>query len=388
MTKVLHVLGSSPFGGGTRMVLAICRHLRAQGMQVSLITSDPRTTRLFTAAGIVCYPIGDMHREITPLRDLRAVCQLTSFCQQQKFDIVHTHTSKGGFVGRLAARKARVPHVLHTVHGFAFHEASPKYIVIFYAMLEKLAAHWAEKLIFVNEFHRQWALDLGLAPPHKTITITNGIPDNHATVHNAGGSQLRIRFGIPSNVYVIGTIGRLARQKGLEYVIRAMPAILSRYGDIYLLLIGDGELLEEYIGLVQRLGVESRVIFGGFHEDVHAFYDAVDLVVLPSLWEGLSISLLEAMRAGKAIVTTDIGPNRNVVTHAHSAWMVPIRNSDALVDAILTLHDNPDLADRLGRTALRVFQEHYTEGAMLQKVYRLYTELLDKPHVEITPTGD
>ncbi len=358
------------------MVLAACRYLRTQGMCVSLITSDPVTTRAFQAAGIHCHSIASMRRKIHPFYDITAVAELASYCRIQKIDLVHTHTTKGGFIGRLASRLAGVDHTVHTVHGFAFHEFSPPTTIKFYAGLEWLAAHWAEKIIFVNEFHRQWALRLRFAPAEKMVVIPNGIPIKDETISARAVAELRASLGISADAFVVGAIGRLAHQKGLEFLLQAMPLVLSRYTNAYLLLVGDGESCDEYEQIAQTLGIKEHVRFTGFQEDVEQFYDISDVVALPSLREGLSVALLEAMRSGKPIVTTDIGPNRGVITHEDNALLVPPMDSEQVAEAIIRLLKDHTLAYRLGSNARQSFLEKFTEDRMTGALHDLYLEIL------------
>jgi glycosyltransferase involved in cell wall biosynthesis len=277
-------------------------------------------------------------------------------------------------IGRLAARLAKVPVVIHTVHGFAFHEFSSSLTVRVYSLLERIAARWCDCIVFVNEFHRQWALQLNIVAPAKTITIPNGIPASYPKSINR--DKLREEFSISPSAKLIGSIGRLAAQKGLEYLIKAMPGIVARFPETYLILVGDGPLRRALEQLAIHLGLAGRIFFTGFRLDADVLCPEFDIVVLPSLREGLSIALLEAMRVGKPIVTTEIGSNLNVVSDQKDALLVQPANIRELENAVIQLLEEPYMGTRLGESARLTFKEHFTEDRMLASYYQIYLNLL------------
>jgi len=373
--KVLHILGGSLFGGATKMVIAICKDLSERGYEVQVLTSDPETAARFAAAGIQVQRQPPIPTSISPVIDPVVAYRLARLCRREQFTVVHTHTSKAGFVGRLSARLAGVPVILHTVHGFAFHESSRASTIRFYGTLEREAARWCERLVFVNEFHRAWAVQMRIAPAAKTLVIPNGLPRLPAT-RPTGQSSLRAEFALSPDAVVIGAIGRLAPDKRIEDLVEVMPQIIDEFPSAVLLLVGDGPSKESVLAAVQLLRLGDHVVTTGFVSDVDRYYDLVDVVVLPTVREGLSISLLEAMRAGKSIVTTSIGSNRTVVEDDRSALLVPPGSRGALRDAILCLLRNPEYANALGNGARATFESKFTEEAMLERTRSLYAALL------------
>lgn len=382
--KVLHLIGGSLFGGATKMVIAISKDLVAHGFEVHVAASDPTTVENFAAAGIRAHVRPRIRTSISPLFDPFAVYGLVRLCRREGFTVVHTHTSKAGFVGRLAARIAGVPHILHTIHGFAFHESSAALAIRVYSVLEKAAARWSERLIFVNEFHRQWAIALSIVPPRKTVTIPNGLPELPAHIGRVP-TVLRSELGLRDDAPVVGAIGRLAPDKRVESVVELMPHVLAEFPSAVLLVVGDGPSKNAVRETVRRLGVDDNVIMTGFVSDVERYYDLVDVVVMPSVREGLSISLLEAMRAGKAIVATTIGSNTTVVKADHSALLVPPESQTALRETVLSLLQNPERAKTLGRHAREAFDADYREELMLDRARKLYSVLLNTDVGEINP---
>jgi glycosyltransferase involved in cell wall biosynthesis len=316
-----------------------------------------------------------MVREIDPRKDAPAVLKLAQLCRAGRYDVVHTHTSKGGFIGRAAARLAGVPVVLHTAHGFAFHEGSSRRSIAFYTALERLAAHWCDRVITVSEFHRQWAIRLGIASPEKIVTIRNGVSRSRLRTSRTR-LEARDAFGFGGQDVVLGSVGRLAPQKGLETLIGVLPAVLERNPRVRLLLAGAGPPRDELHLLAERAGVASVVRILDFQESVGDVLNAIDIVVAPSLREGLSISVLEAMALGKPTIATNIGSNLELIEDGVSGRLVAPNARQPLVEAIVQLAADPILAQRYGDAAKRRFELGFTEQAMKDALWSLYRELL------------
>ena len=383
--RLLHVVGGSRFGGVASIILGLGKVARAEGWQVDVLTTDPVFQQAVRQHGLGLVNLDVIRREIRPLWDLGGLLRLCKFLRREPYHIVHTHTSKGGFVGRLAARLAGVPIIVHTVHGFAFHEGSPVSIRLFYSALERIASRWCDRIVSVSEFHYEWAIQLGICSPHKIVAIPNGIAEvgRNQEVELA---ELRRQLGARTGDLVILSMARLAADKGVEYLIEA-AAMLPRTGRLTRIVIaGDGPSRERLERLANRLGVTDRVIFVGFRKDIGDLLAACDLVIVPSLREGLSISLLEAMAAGKPIIATSIGSQREVASHGEMAWLVRPADPLSLSEGILRVGGDQVLMARLGTNARVVYENYYTENRMLQAYMQLYLDLLGTNHpVEGTP---
>lgn len=378
--RLLHIKGAG-FGGDSVLILELGRAAREQGFHVDVLAADPRFQQMILEAGLGLVDLDVIRREIRPLQDARALAALTRLLSRSSYTIVHTHTSKPGILGRLAARRVGVPAIIHTPHLFPFHEESGRLATAAYVRCERLAARWCDRIVTVSEYHREWALRLGIGRPGQVISIPNGVPAERA-VPRRSREEVRRALGIGDG-FMIFTSGRLAPQKGVEYLVRAAPRVRDGIPGVRVLVAGDGPLAQQLSSLTVELGVGDTVQFLGFRADIAELLGASDLVVLPSLWEGLSISLLEAMAAGKPIVTTTLGSNREVTDEGRAARLVRPKDVEGLAAAIVALAASPGARDELGRRAQEIQRERYSMRRMLDAYLAEYERLLRRAHTAV-----
>ncbi|MCS7026881.1 MAG: glycosyltransferase family 4 protein [Bryobacteraceae bacterium] len=379
--RILHVLGDSKFGGASLGILRLARYWRLLGWEVAVLATDPNFQEAAAQLDISVIPLDVIWRRIHPLKDLCGLFRLIRFLRSQPYTIVHTHTTKAGFVGRIAARLSSVPIVVHTAHGFAFHEGSSRLRIAFYVLLERFASWFCDKVVTVSDFHAVWGKRLGIAAAEKIQSISNGIPDMPP---QAAGRRPAIRdsLDLSRDTLMLLTHGRLAPEKGLEDLLEAIAILRSSATPKFkLFLAGAGPLEEVLRRQVRRLALEDLVSFLGFRKDTHELLIAADLVVLPSWREGLSIALLESMAAGCAIVTTSIGPNREPTRDGKCAWLVPPKCPKKLAAAIETLLKDAELRRHYGALARTAFEETYFLDRMLQGYEQLYRTLLEEKEI-------
>lgn len=228
---------------------------------------------------------------------------------------------------------------------------------------------------FGQRVHREWAIELGMCKPPKIHAIPNGIADVERT-REAGLGDIRREMGAQEGDLVILSMARLAADKGLEYLLKAATILPRTEPRIHIVIAGDGPARPRLEQMAAELDVTDRVKFLGFREDVGDLLAASDLVVLPSLREGLSIALLEAMAAGKPIIATSIGSQREVASQAEMARLVPPADAHALSEAIIQLSKDPAQMFRLGMNARALYESRYTEQRMLEAYRQLYLDLL------------
>jgi glycosyltransferase involved in cell wall biosynthesis len=372
--RLLHVVGDSRFGGAARIILRLGQVAKADGWQVDVLTTDPVFQQAARQHDLGVVDVDVIRRDIRPIWDLGGLVRLRKLLQSDPYQIVHTHTSKAGFVGRLAAWLAGVPVIVHTAHGFAFHERSSASARFFYSRLEWVASRWCDRIVSVSEFHRRWALELGICRPTQILAICNGIAGVRSP--SIAPVEVRRRLGVREGDLLILSVARLAADKGLEYLIQAAAILQRTERRFHVVIAGDGPVRSQLQNLARSLSITQRVTFLGFREDVDDLLAACDLVVLPSLREGLSIALLEAMAAGKPIIATSIGSHLELASQAEIARLVPPADSQSICAAILRFARDPALMARLGTSARALFESRYTEERMLSCYRQLYFDLL------------
>lgn len=375
--RMIHVTGDSKFGGGGIVIMDIARAAAAEGYDVSVLTTDPVFREKLHGQGTPTVEIDVIRRPIRPVWDFLGLVRLWRYFRRERYDIVHTHTSKAGFVGRLAARLAGVRIVVHTVHGFAFHEQSGTAAKKVYTVLERLAGYACNLLVTVSEYHRAAAQQLGIGRPGRLIAIPNGINPNRVAPTNTR-DEVRAELGLRPDEIALMTIGRLADQKGIEFALEALSLMEPDLRqNIRLILAGVGPMAEYLAGRAVELGVDNVVDFLGFRDDVGNLLAAGDIVLLPSLWEGLSITLLEAMAAEKPIVATTIPTNVEATRDGSCAVLVPAKDSVALARAITMVAADQQLREDLGRRAGEIFRESYSTDRMVTAYLNQYQRLLE-----------
>ena len=377
-TRMIHITGDSKFGGGGIVIMDIARAAAAEGYDVSVLTTDPVFREKLHGQGTPTVEIDVIRRPIRPVWDFLGMVRLWRYLRKERYDIVHTHTSKAGFVGRLAARLAGVRIVVHTVHGFAFHEQSGTAAKKVYIVLERLAGHACNLLVTVSEYHRAAAQQLGIGRPGRLIAIPNGIDPNRVAPTNTR-DEVRAELGLRPDEIALMTIGRLADQKGIEFALEALSLMEPDLRqNIRLILAGVGPLADYLAGKAVELGVDNVVDFLGFRDDVGNLLAAGDIVLLPSLWEGLSITLLEAMAAEKPIVATTIPTNVEATRDGSCAVLVPAKDSVALARAISMVAADQQIREDLGRRAGEIFRESYSTDRMVTAYLNQYQRLLEE----------
>lgn len=367
--KVLQVLSGKAWGGGSVVVLAIARALIARGDEVWVYTYEQETGRRFAAAGAKLVRPPFWIESINPL-DAIILFSLWRVCRREKFDLVATHTSKGGFLGRLAARLAGVPHIVHHAHGFSFNKVLSPLTRRFYIALERFAARAGDMIISVNDEHRSMAIELGIDSPDRIRTVHNGI--DVSAFGNTDRKTARRNLGFDDAALLIGAIGRLSPQKGYVYLIQAFRMLSDWFPSARLVVAGIGPLANELDREAHRLGVANRVDFLGFRRDIAGLLAAFDVYAQPSLWEGHSISLIEALAAGKPIVATNIDGNREVVDHGETGLLVPAADPGALADALERLLKDTELARQLGTDARRAAMNRFSQEEMVRRNLEAY----------------
>ena len=363
---MLHLITRLPVGGAERLLVDIARNLprdRYQSMVCCIQDRGPLADEL-EAAGL---RIIELRRMRTKRFDWGAVGELTALLRKERIALVHAHLYHANLYGRLAALRARVP-AIATVHNTYTRTKWHRRL-----LNRWLAAAGARVIAVSDDIRRDVARYDGV--PEKRITmLQNGIDVSRAT-SALSREEARRRLGLADDRFVLGCLARLEEQKGHRYLLEALSKTAA---NVHVLIAGEGRLRGALEAQAKRLGVAGRVSFLGTRRDVADILAALDAYVMPSLWEGLSLSLLEAMAARLPVIATDVGGVSQVA--ADGAWClrVPPADAPALAAAIERLAaESPERRAGLGEQARRRVEDAFSLEAMLRRLTRLYDEVLE-----------
>jgi glycosyltransferase involved in cell wall biosynthesis len=383
--KSLHMVCGGAWGGGPAIVLAITKALIERGDEVWVVTASKEQTRRFEEAGATVLELGHWYYQIHP-RDLLTFVQLFLLCRRERFDLVTTHTSKGGFLGRLAAKLAGARHIVHHAHGFAFRETQGHGTRRFYVLLERIAARACSVIISVSEDHRRDAIRERVAAAEKIVTILNGI--DVGSFDRTSMQEARQKLGLNAGDTLIGVASRLAPKKGLEDIIQAFEQIHEFHPRARLVLLGEGPSQIELERQAQSTGLGDHIHFLGFCRNVPELLAAFDIIAQPSISEGLSLAILEAMAAGKPLVACDIPGNREIITSGVNGILVQHSDPPALAMTFRSLLDDSPYARKLGKTAQADCRKRFSQDRMVRQTLSLYDALLVGHPIPISEHAD
>lgn len=327
--------------------------------------------------GIKFHPIRHFVQRVSPYNDIAALGELVSLMRKNKYDIVHSHNSKAGFIGRLAAKITRVPVIVHTIHGFAFHDQEKPPRRALFILLEKFAAPMADKLIVISNPLREWGLSLGIGKPEQYITIYSGIElDKFRT--NIDVIKKKAEFGIGPGDKVVGVVSKLWEGKGHKCILQAAGEVVKKVHNVKFLFVGEGYLKDELENLADELGLKDKVIFTGFRTDIPEITACFDIALLVSLFEGLGRVLLEAMAMGKAVIASRVGGIIDVVDDGKTGILIPPGDKEALAQAMVRLLSDSDLAARMGKAGKEKIDARFSAKTMVKEIEKVYNELISK----------
>lgn len=318
----------------------------------------------------------ELQRSLNPLKDWQALRALKRLLKDYQPDVVHTHSSKAGILGRRAAYSLGIPCV-HSIHGAAFHYGQPGVLYRAYRMAERIAEPWCQHFICVcNAMTRQY-LDAGIGTPDKYTTIYSGMDVDRFLNPTRSVSEVRQQLGLTDEHIVIGKIARLFNLKGHEYLIEAAPAIVKEHPQVRFLFVGDGILQDQYRRRIEELDLTEHFIFAGLvpPDEVPDYIHAMDIAAHTSVWEGLARVLPQALICGKPIVSFDIDGAHEVCVTDETGILVPARDQEALTSALLRLVADRDLRVQLGTAGRERFTDQFRHEYMTERICKVYAKV-------------
>jgi glycosyltransferase involved in cell wall biosynthesis len=321
--------------------------------------------------------IPELRREIHPVRDWRSYRHIVWLLREVNPQLVHTHSSKAGILGRAAAHKLRIPAV-HTIHGSPFHPFQSRLAYEMYRRAEKWAAKRCDSLISVCDAMTDQYVAAGIAPREKFVTVYSGMEVEPFLNPPRPREAVRAELGFAPGDIVVGKVARLFELKGHEYVIAAARTVVAQNLSVRFLFVGDGLLRESLSAEIARLGLAKHFVFTGLvpPERVPEMIAAMDIVVHASLREGLARVLPQALIADKPVISYDIDGAREVVIPGETGFLLPPRAVAEMADAILQLAADPRMRDRFGQAGRTKFTDQFRHETMTRRLREIYEQVI------------
>jgi len=322
--------------------------------------------------------VDELGRAISPWADFVAFVKLYRLIRRGRYDIIHTHSSKAGVLGRIAAWLAGTPIIVHTLHSLVFHDYQPRWLNRTWWAIKKLCAPITDHYISVSRIIAERAIAEGIAPASRFTTIYSGMELDWFLNAKADALAVRRELGIPADAPVVGKIARLFPLKGHDQLFDAIPAVVAACPRVRFLLIGDGILQEHLRERARAGGFLDNVVFAGLipRERIPEMLSAMDVLVHTSLREGLARVLPQALAMGKPCVSFDLDGAPEVVIPEKTGYLVKAGDSRGLAEAIARLLADPELRRRMGENGRRHVDPAFRAETMAAEIAKVYRQLL------------
>ena len=382
--KICHVITRMIVGGAQENTLLTIKGHVEKGHESVLVTgfSPGREGELLKNVDLPDFRIEtfpDLVRELSPWKDFMAFLKLRRFFKAEKFDVVHTHSSKAGIIGRLAAYASGVPVVVHTVHGQAFHPYEKWWRNKLYIALERFAALWCDRIYAVAQAMIDQCVEAGVSPREKYQVVYSGM-DTGAFDSARREPELREALGIPEDAAVIVTVARLFPLKGYEFVIPAAKKLIPEYSNLHFLIVGDGPMHDEIISSLKADGMDNRFHFSGLvppHE-VCRYIAQADMLWHLSLREGLPRSVVQALATGRPAVGFRLDGTPEVVLDGKTGFTVPPGDVEQVAAVTRKILDDAALRQSMGEEGKKLVIERFDWHRMADILEAEYIRLLNE----------
>lgn len=381
--KICHVITRMIVGGAQENTLLTIKGHIEKGHEVVLVTgfSPGREGELLKNVEMPPFPIveiPEMVREISPLKDLKALSRLREYFKREKFDVVHTHSSKAGIIGRIAARQAGIPVVVHTVHGQAFHAYEKPWKKMLYIAAEWLAAKYCDKIYAVAQAMIDQCVEAKVAPREKYMVVYSGM-DTAAFANAKRDPELRKSLGLPEEAKVIVTVARLFPMKGYEEMLPAAARLAKEFPDLHFLPVGDGPMFDELQKQIADLGLTDRFHFAGLvpPHRVCDYIAQADLLWHLSLHEGLPRAVVQALAVGIPAIGYKLDGTPEVVLNGETGFVTAPQDVDAVVEHSRQLLSDKVLRQKMGENGKALVIDRFAWRRMADILAEEFKQLLE-----------
>ena len=373
MIKILYILEATS-GGTQKHVIDIAKKIDKSEFQIDIIYSTDRNKNFVQESkGIFNNTLGLPIKRSASFTDVTNILRMRKIILQNNYDIIHCHSTKAGFVGRLAAFVTRHPNVIYSPHGFMFCDNRILMKRYLYLSMEKYLGYLTQKLIAVSGSERDLAIQHNIVPNKKIITLYNSIdPSDFDDFNYVNRVPEKLKNG---SEIILGTVGRLYYQKDPITLIKSFKIINDRFPNTKLVMVGDGPLEQACIKLIDKLGLKSKIDLAGYQKNSKAYYKMFDIFMLSSHYEGLPYALLEAMSMGIPSVGTNVVGIKDLINHGRTGYLAEEEDYKGLADAVITLLCNPRLMSDFSENAKKITRENFNFNNGIKEYQEFYSSI-------------
>ena len=374
MIKILYILEATS-GGTQKHVVDIAKKINKSEYQIDIIYSTNRNKNFIEESnGVFNRIYGLPIKRSASLTDVVNIWRMIKIIKQNNYDIVHCHSTKAGFIGRIAAFLSKQKNIIYSPHGFMFCDTRIKFKRHLYLNLERFLGYLTGKIVAVSGSERDLAIYHNIVPNKKIITINNSIDPLDCDGFNYS-DRIKNKFLDKNSEIILGTVGRLFYQKDPITLIKSFKIINDKIQNTKLIMVGDGPLEAECIKLIHEYNLQSKIQLVGFQKDSKIFYKIFDIFILSSHYEGMPYALLEAMSMGIPAVGTNVIGIKDLIVNGETGYLVNEGNHTELAEAVVNLIENPEKLSIFSNNAKNIADENYNLDNGIKNYQEFYTSL-------------
>jgi len=374
--NILYVVTQLELGGAQKQLLSLIRQIDRDRYNLFLFTAQDGLLmeEALSLSDLTLHRSKYIKRSIDPLKDLLALIEIVRFIKKNKIDVVHTHSSKAGVLGRWAGALARAKIIIHTVHGWSFNDFQNPFVRKLYQRLERISAKFTDKIVVVSNHDRQKGLDSRIGSDRQYFLLRYGID---RAQFGSKDSSIRKELGISEDALVVGTIACFKPQKALEDFVQLASLARQVLPQARFLMVGDGVLRQKIERLIAEFNLGPQFILVGWRRDIPRILSAMDVFVLTSLWEGLPIAVLEAMASQVPVVATHTGGISEVIAEGKTGFLVPCHDMPSMLKKVRILLEDASLKSRIICDAKKCVDEKFDTKTLVRAYEDLYQKLTE-----------
>lgn len=379
--NILYVITKLELGGAQKHLLGLLTNLDRGKFNIFLFTAKEGLllNDALAIKGLSVWTSSFLERRINPFKDVAALFEIYHFIKRNNIDIVHTHSSKAGILGRFAARLAGAKAIVHTVHGWSFNDYQPFFMRWIYILVERFTAKFSDKLIVVSYCDKAKGLENRIGNNNKYVLIRYGINFREFNVNDC---DIRRELGINNRDLAVGMISCLKPQKSPQDFIRLAKLVNQGLPHTKFILVGDGVLRKKIERLINKYKLSKIVVLTGWRRDIPEILSTIDIFVLTSLWEGMPIAVLEAIASFKPVITTYTGGISEIIHEGDTGFLVPPQDMDSMAEKLKALLMDEALRRQIAQKAKNYINSNFGIENMAKNTQGLY-ECLTRRYMDV-----